>query len=161
MRAAVAATLPGYMVPSSLTVLETMPLTDSGKLNRPALPQPAVATRGEADPPVTATEEALVGICTELLGVERIGRSDGFFELGGDSILSVQLAARARAAGLDIDPRMIFENPTFADLAAAADTRAAAGSGPDTADTAFAPMSVSGLSGEALADLTAAWGDSP
>ncbi|BBX23200.1 hypothetical protein MTER_26110 [Mycolicibacter terrae] len=161
VRAAVAATLPGYMVPSSLTVLETMPLTDSGKLNRPALPQPAVATRGEADPPVTATEEALVGICTELLGVERIGRSDGFFELGGDSILSVQLAARARAAGLDIDPRMIFENPTFADLAAAADTRAAAGSGPDTADTAFAPMSVSGLSGEALADLTAAWGDSP
>lgn len=161
VRAAVAATLPGYMVPSSLTVLETMPLTDSGKLNRPALPQPAVATRGEADPPVTATEHTLVGICAELLGVERIGRSDGFFELGGDSILSVQLAARARAAGLDIDPRMIFENPTFAELAAAADARAAAGSGPDIADRAFAPMSVSGLSGEALADLTAAWGDSP
>lgn len=161
VRAAVAATLPGYMVPSSLTVLETMPLTDSGKLNRPALPQPAVATRGEADPPVTATEHTLVGICAELLGVERIGRSDGFFELGGDSILSVQLAARARAAGLDLDPRMIFENPTFAELAAAADTRAAAGSGPETADKAFAPMSVSGLSGEALADLTAAWGDSP
>ncbi|OBI34257.1 non-ribosomal peptide synthetase [Mycolicibacter sinensis] len=159
VRAAVAAALPGYMVPSSLTVLETMPLTDSGKLNRPALPQPAVATRGEADPPVTATEQTLVGICAELLGVERIGRSDGFFELGGDSILSVQLAARARAAGLDIDPRMIFEHPTFADLAAAADMRVAGDSGPD--DTAFAPMSVSGLSGEELADLTAAWGDSP
>lgn len=159
VRTAVAATLPGYMVPSSLTVLETMPLTDSGKLNRPALPQPAVATRGEADPPVTATEQTLVGICAELLGVERIGRSDGFFELGGDSILSVQLAARARAAGVDIDPRMIFENPTFADLAAAADSRTADDSAPH--DTAFAPMSVSGLSGEALADLTASWGDSP
>ncbi|MGV0624793.1 amino acid adenylation domain-containing protein [Mycolicibacter minnesotensis] len=158
VRAAVAATLPGYMVPSSLTVLEAMPLTDSGKLNRPALPQPAVATRGESDPPVTATEQTLVGICAELLGVTAIGRSDGFFELGGDSILSVQLAARARAAGLDVDPRMIFENPTFADLAAAVD---AAGSAPAAADTAFEPMSVSGLSSDALADLTAAWDGSP
>lgn len=159
VRAAVAAALPGYMVPSTLTVLEAMPLTDSGKLNRPALPQPAVATRGEADPPATATERTLADICAELLGVERIGRSDGFFELGGDSILSVQLAARARAAGLDVDPRMIFEHPTFAELAAAVD--AGAGNGPGTADTAFAPMSVSGLSTDTLAGLTAAWGDSP
>ncbi|MCV7382629.1 non-ribosomal peptide synthetase [Mycolicibacter longobardus] len=161
VRTAVAATLPGYMVPSSLTVLEAMPLTDSGKLNRPALPQPTVATRGEADPPVTATERTLAGICAELLGVQAIGRSDGFFELGGDSILSVQLAARARAAGLGIDPRMIFEHPTFAELAAAADAQAEAGSAPAPADTAFEPMSVSGLSSDALADLTAAWGDSP
>ncbi|MEB3067724.1 non-ribosomal peptide synthetase [[Mycobacterium] vasticus] len=158
VRASVAATLPGYMVPASLTVLEAMPLTDSGKLNRPALPQPAVATRGEADPPVTATEKTLAGICAELLGVDAVGRSDGFFELGGDSILSVQLSARARAAGLQVDPRMIFEHPTFAELAAAVDT---AKNSPEVADTAFAPMSVSGLSGDALADLTAAWGDSP
>ncbi|OMC15836.1 non-ribosomal peptide synthetase [Mycolicibacter heraklionensis] len=161
VRAAVAATLPGYMVPSSLTVLDAMPLTDSGKLNRPALPQPAVATRGESDPPVTATEQTLVGICAELLGVAAIGRSDGFFELGGDSILSVQLAARARAAGLDVDPRMIFEHPTFAELAAAVDLQAAAGGTVESADTAFEPMSVSGLSNDALANLTAAWGDSP
>ncbi len=161
VRAAVAATLPGYMVPSSLTVLDAMPLTDSRKLNRPALPQPAVATRGESDPPVTATEQTLVGICAELLGVAAIGRSDGFFELGGDSILSVQLAARARAAGLDVDPRMIFEHPTFAELAAAVDAAAATGGIPEAADTAFEPMSVSGLSSDALADLTAAWGDSP
>ncbi|CAJ1496248.1 amino acid adenylation domain-containing protein [[Mycobacterium] kokjensenii] len=161
VRAAVAATLPGYMVPSSLTVLETMPLTDSGKLNRPALPAPAVATRGQSDPPVTATERALAGIVADLLGVEAVGRSDGFFELGGDSILSVQLAARARAAGLDVDPRMIFEHPTLAELAAAVDRRAAAGDTTEPADTAYAPMSVSGLSSDALADLTASWGDSP
>ncbi|MEB3061597.1 non-ribosomal peptide synthetase [[Mycobacterium] zoologicum] len=158
VRSSVAATLPGYMVPASLTVLEALPLTDSGKLNRPALPLPAVATRGEADPPVTATEKTLAGICAELLGVDAVGRSDGFFELGGDSILSVQLSARARAAGLQVDPRMIFEHPTFAELAAAVD---AAENAPEVADSAFAPMSVSGLSGEALADLTAAWGDSP
>ncbi|KAA1431456.1 non-ribosomal peptide synthetase [Mycolicibacter arupensis] len=158
VRAEVAAVLPGYMVPASLTVLEALPLTDSGKLNRPALPQPAVATRGESDPAVTPTEKTLVGICAELLGLEAIGRSDGFFELGGDSILSVQLAARARAAGLDVDPRMIFEHPTFGELAAAVD---ASESTPQAADTAFEPMSVSGLSSDALADLTAAWGDSP
>ncbi len=117
-----------------------------------------MATRGESDPAVTPTEKTLVGICAELLGLEAIGRSDGFFELGGDSILSVQLAARARAAGLDVDPRMIFEHPTFGELAAAVD---ASESTPQAADTAFEPMSVSGLSSDALADLTAAWGDSP
>lgn len=153
VRAALAARLPGYMMPASLTLLETMPLTDSGKLNRPGLPPPAVATRGAADPAVTDTERTLVEICAELLGTEAIGRSDGFFELGGDSILSVQLAARARAAGLTLTPRMIFEHPTFADLANAADTATAA-----EPATAFAPMSVSGLSDEALAKLTASWG---
>lgn len=156
VRAAITAALPGYMMPASLTVLQAMPLTDSGKLNRPALPQPAVATRGAVDPPVTATERTLVGICAELLGTEAIGRSDGFFSLGGDSILSVQLAARARAAGLSVDPRMIFDHPTFADLAAAIDTAIPQ----SETDTEFAPMSVSGLSGDALAGLTAAWGDS-
>lgn len=161
VRSVITAALPGYMVPATLTVLEAMPLTDSGKLNRPALPQPAVATRGDVDPPVTETERTLVGICAELLSVPAIGRSDGFFALGGDSISSVQLSARARAAGLAVDPRMIFEHPTFAELAAALDAQAATGAGPAAPDTAFAPMSVSGLSGDALADLTAAWGDSP
>ncbi|MEO9017008.1 MAG: AMP-binding protein, partial [Mycobacterium sp.] len=161
VRAVLAAALPGYMVPASLTVLAVLPLTDSGKLNRPALPPPAVATRGAFDPPVTATEQILVDICAELLGVEAIGRSDGFFSLGGDSILSVQLSARARAAGLDVDPRMIFEHPTFAGLAAAADKRVTAETSTESADAAFAPMSVSGLSGDTLANLAAAWGDSP
>ncbi|MEO8816313.1 MAG: hypothetical protein ABI307_05270, partial [Mycobacterium sp.] len=74
---------------------------------------------------------------------------------------SVQLSARARAAGLDVDPRMIFEHPTFVGLAAAADKRVTAETSTESADAAFAPMSVSGLSGDALANLTAAWGDSP
>jgi mycobactin peptide synthetase MbtE len=156
VRAAVAGQLPGYMVPTSLTLLETMPLTESGKLNRPGLPPPAAATRGESDPPVTDTERALASILEELLGVRHIGRSDGFFELGGDSILSVQLAARARAAGRTVTPRLIFEHPTLAELAAAIDAASATDAAP-AADAAFAPMSVSGLSSDALAQLTAAW----
>ena len=156
VRAALTAALPGYMVPTSLTLLDALPRTDSGKLNRPALPRPAVPTRGHADPPATDTERVLVAISADLLGTSDIGRSDGFFEVGGDSVLSVQLAARARAAGLAVSPQLIFEHPTFAELAAAVDQAV-----DPAADTGFAPMSVSGLSDEALAKLTAAWGESP
>ena len=121
VRAAVAATLPGYMVPSSLTVLDALPKTESGKLNRPGLPRPAVSTSGQTEPPRTDTERALATVFAELLSTAEVGRFDDFFTLGGDSILSVQLAARARAAGLAINPRMVFENPTVQQLAAALD----------------------------------------
>ena len=121
VRAAVAATLPGYMVPSSLTVLDALPKTDSGKLNRPGLPRPAVSTSGQTEPPRTDTERALATVFAELLSTAEVGRFDDFFTLGGDSILSVQLAARARAAGLAVNPRMVFENPTVQQLAAALD----------------------------------------
>ena len=86
----------------------------------------------------------------ELLSTPEVGRFDDFFALGGDSILSVQLASRARAAGLAVSPRMIFENPTVQQLAAALDalgdaqTDAEQPDGP--ADARFEPMSTSGLS---------------
>ena len=121
MRAAIATTLPGYMIPSSLTVLDALPKTDSGKLNRPGLPKPAVTTSGQIEPPRTDTERALAKVFAELLSTSEVGRFDDFFALGGDSILSVQLASRARAAGLAVSPRMIFENPTVEELAAALD----------------------------------------
>ncbi len=121
VRAAVAARLPGYMVPSSLTVLDALPKTESGKLNRPGLPRPAVSTSGLTEPPCTDTERALAAVFGELLSTSAVGRFDDFFALGGDSILSVQLAARARAAGLAVIPRMVFENPTVQQLAAVVD----------------------------------------
>ncbi len=91
-----------------------------------------------------------------LLDVAEIGRDDDFFALGGDSILSVQLAARMRAAGLAVEPRTIFEHPTVAALSAAIDN------GPGTlgdshTDTRHEPMSVSGLSANDLAALTSSW----
>ena len=164
VRAAIGATLPGYMMPSSLTVLDALPKTDSGKLNRPGLPRPAVSTSGRIEPSRTATERALARVFAELLSTPEVGRFDDFFALGGDSILSVQLAARARAAGLAVSPRMIFENPTVQQLAAAVDARGDAETDAEQpeepADIRFEPMSTSGLSDEELAAVTQLWSSS-
>ncbi|MGA8544127.1 MAG: amino acid adenylation domain-containing protein [Mycobacterium sp.] len=164
VRAAVSATLPGYMVPSSLTLLDTLPKTDSGKLNRPGLPCPAVSTSGQTEPPRTDTERALATVFAELLSTAEVGRDDDFFTLGGDSILSVQLAARARAAGLAINPRMVFENPTVRQLAAALDAldedAAMIEHAREPADITFEPMSTSGLSETDLAAVTRLWSTS-
>nr|WP_246013743.1 non-ribosomal peptide synthetase [Mycobacterium pseudokansasii] len=171
VRAEVAAVLPGYMMPSSITVLDEMPKTESGKLNRPGLPRPSVSTTGHREPPSTDIERALAEVFVDLLPINEIGRFDDFFTLGGDSILSVQLAARARAAGLPVSPRMVFENPTVQQLAAALESGAAVdpasgdavldsggADGAAEADTHHAPMSTSGLSAEQLAAVTQSWG---
>ncbi|MFS0897542.1 amino acid adenylation domain-containing protein [Mycolicibacterium litorale] len=117
------------------------------------------------EPPATDTERALAALLGEVLDTEVTGRHDDFFSLGGDSILAVQLAARARDAGLKLTARMVFEQPTLHDLAAAVDDKAAAAGTAGDADTAHAPMSASGLSPDELAALTASWsasrGDAP
>ncbi|OBI37564.1 non-ribosomal peptide synthetase [Mycobacterium colombiense] len=158
VRAAIATTLPGYMLPSSLTVLDVLPKTESGKLNRPGLPRPAVSTGGQTEPARTDTERALAKVFAELLSTPDVGRFDDFFALGGDSILSVQLASRARAAGLAVSPRMIFENPTVQQLAAALDALGEEGTvieqNEQPTDTRFEPMSTSGLSPSDLAAVT-------
>ncbi|WP_156685576.1 non-ribosomal peptide synthetase [Mycobacterium sp. Marseille-P9652] len=158
VRAEVGQALPGYMLPSSITVLDAMPKTESGKLNRPALPRPAVSTTGHSEPPSTDTERALAAVFVDLLPITEIGRFDDFFALGGDSVLSVQLASRAREAGLTVSPRMVFENPTLQLLAAAVD--AGRGAETDATDAEHAPMSTSGLSPDDLAALTQSWGAS-
>ena len=162
VRAAIGTTLPGYMMPSSLTVLDVLPKTESGKLNRPGLPRPAVSTGGRAEPSRTDTERALAKVFAELLSTPEVGRFDDFFALGGDSILSVQLASRARAAGLAVNPRMIFENPTVQELAAALDALGGNGTGhiDEPTDARFEPMSTSGLSAEDLAVVTQLWSSS-
>ena len=156
VRAEIASRLPGYMIPSSLTVLDQMPTTESGKLNRPGLPRPAVSTTGRSQPPRTATERAVAAVFAELLSTPEIGLADDFFALGGDSILSVQVAARARAAGLPVTPRMVFENPTVEQLAGAIDS-AGSGVASDRGDIRHAAMSTSGLSAEELAAVTTSW----
>ena len=115
-RTALAARLPAYLVPAAVVVLSELPLTPSGKLDTRALPAPEYVA-GEYRAPVTATEEILAGIYAEVLGVEPpqvVGVDDSFFELGGDSILSMQVAARARAAGLTCRPRDVFVEQTVA-----------------------------------------------
>ena len=114
--AALAHRLPDYMVPTAVVVLEALPLTPNGKLDTRALPAPEHAPR-EYRAPAGALEEILVGIYAQVLGLERVGVDESFFELGGDSISSMQVVARARAAGLMCRPRDIFVEQTVARLA--------------------------------------------
>jgi glycopeptidolipid biosynthesis protein len=117
IRSALADRLPAYMIPAAVVVLEALPLTVNGKLDKRALPAPEYRGIGEYRAPVTPVEEILAGIYAQVLGVERVGVDDSFFDLGGDSILSMQVVARARAAGVMCRPRDIFVEQTVAGLA--------------------------------------------
>ncbi len=119
LRAAARARLPEHMVPSAFVVLETLPLTSNGKLDRAALPAPdtAGARDGAYVAPRTPTEERTAGIWAEVLGLERVGVEASFFDLGGHSLLATQVAARVREAfGVDLPLRALFEAPTVAEL---------------------------------------------
>jgi amino acid adenylation domain-containing protein len=119
LRAWLAARLPEYMVPASLAVLDAMPLTPGGKLDRRALPEAAGgAGAGEWTAPRTQTEETLAAVWAEVLGVERVGAGDDFFALGGHSLLATRVASRVREAfGAEVPLRAFFEAPVLADLA--------------------------------------------
>jgi len=119
LRSYLAERLPEYMVPSAVLVMETLPVSLHGKIDRRALPLPDFG-KEPAQPHAAAAsraEQLLREIWTRILRVEEVGPDDNFFELGGDSILSIQVVARARDAGLHITPRMLFERPTPAGLA--------------------------------------------
>jgi len=112
--------LPEHMVPSAWVLLEALPLTPSGKLDRDALPDPDPELHVVREAFVASTNEveaALANAWSEILGVARVGIEDNFFELGGDSILSLQVVSRAAQAGLQITPRDVFQHPTVAALA--------------------------------------------
>ncbi|RFU37226.1 amino acid adenylation domain-containing protein, partial [Actinomadura logoneensis] len=119
LRRAAADTLPEYMVPSAVLVLPTLPLTGNGKLDVRALPVPDAAPADRPyRAPRTEAEKVLAGLFAEVLEVDRVGLDDGFFDLGGDSIIAMRLVSRARAAGLALSPRDVFQRPTVDELAA-------------------------------------------
>jgi non-ribosomal peptide synthase protein (TIGR01720 family) len=108
------------MVPSAFVVLERLPLTGSGKVDRRALPAPDVRVEQKSFvAPSTPAEAELASIWAGVLGVDRVGTDDNFFELGGDSILSIQVVSRARQAGLALTSKDIFLHQTIGELAAA------------------------------------------
>ncbi|HWS92469.1 MAG TPA: condensation domain-containing protein, partial [Mycobacterium sp.] len=117
VRSALAERLPAYMVPAAVVVIDALPLTPNGKLDTRALPAPEYTDADRYRAPTTPVEEILAGIYAQVLGLERVGADDSFFDLGGDSILSMQVVARARAAGLRCRPRDIFVEQTVAGLA--------------------------------------------
>ncbi|WP_330333369.1 amino acid adenylation domain-containing protein [Streptomyces sp. NBC_00536] len=121
LRAHLGGSLPDYMVPAVFVTLDRLPLTPSGKVNRRALPAPEVQAEQlgtEYIAPRDDTEDALATVWAEVLGVEKVGVHDNFFDLGGDSILSIQLISRARQAGLRLTSKLLFVHQTVAELAA-------------------------------------------
>ncbi|WP_425266223.1 non-ribosomal peptide synthase/polyketide synthase [Amycolatopsis pretoriensis] len=135
-------TLPDYMVPAAFVRLERFPLNVNGKLDRHALPAPDFAAGGTRRAPSTEAERALAAIWADVLGVEDVGAETNFFELGGDSILSIQVVSRARRAGLTLLPHDVFRHPTLAALAAHAgtDDGPRAEQGPVTGDAPLTPI---------------------
>ena len=122
LRQALQARLPAHMVPLAFVRLDELPLTSHGKLDRRALPDPETSQLfGQAyEAPTGETEATMAAIWADVLGVQRVGRHDNFFELGGHSLLAVTLVERLRKAGLLIDVRVLFAQPTLAALAGAA-----------------------------------------
>ncbi|HST59426.1 MAG TPA: amino acid adenylation domain-containing protein, partial [Longimicrobium sp.] len=131
LRAHVAAHLPAYMAPSAWVVLDAMPLTPTGKVDRRALPEPA--NEGPADPaegPRGPVEQVLAGLWTELLGARRVRRRDSFFELGGHSLVATRLLSRIRRAlGVELPLKALFGAPTLAALAEQVEAARAAADG--------------------------------
>jgi len=113
--------LPEYMVPAAFVLLEAMPVTGNGKLDRGSLPAPEgsrLEVRRSYMAPRTEVEEKLARICGEVLKLERIGIHDNFFELGGHSLMATQVVSRIRdTLGVDVPLLKIFENPVLADFA--------------------------------------------
>ena len=118
VRAALAERLPAYMVPAAVVVLEALPLTVNGKLDTRALPAPEYQDADRYRAPASPIEEILAGIYAQVLGVERVGVDDSFFDLGGDSLSAMRLIAAVNT-GLDagLSVRAVFEAPTVAQLA--------------------------------------------
>ena len=135
LRAYLERRLPKYMVPAAYVLLEQLPLSANGKIDRQRLPAPAESekTTHSYEPPRNELEGQLAQMWRELLDIERVGRHDNFFELGGESVLAIRLALRANAAMIKLTVRDIFEFSTLAELAAYAG-RQTMGTQPTRAD---------------------------
>ncbi len=132
LHAFVAAQLPDHMVPSAFGIIEQMPLGATGKVDRTALPAPEFTSNAAYRAPRTVQEELLTAVYAQLLGVERVGIDDNFFDLGGHSLLATKVISRIRTVlSVEVPIRMVFQAPTVAELAAHVSGDSAAGGGND------------------------------
>ena len=143
LRAFLKEKLPEYMIPAIFVPLEELPLTPNGKVDRRSLPAPdksLLASAREYVAPRTPQEETLAAIWAEVLGLDRVGVLDDFFELGGDSLLVIKVVSKANKAGVGITTKLVFQNRTLGELAAVAGTSTIlAEQGPVTGPVPFTP----------------------
>jgi amino acid adenylation domain-containing protein len=152
LRAFLKQRLPEYMVPSAFAALGEIPLTPNGKVDFRALPAPDAAAEADSyEAPRTQVERVLAELWATLLRVERVGIHDNFFVLGGDSILSIQIIARAAEQGVRILPRHMFTHQTIAELAEVATSTDADAQPAEAADDS--PVALAGLDDGDLDDL--------
>ncbi|PKH63783.1 non-ribosomal peptide synthetase [Halomonas sp. Choline-3u-9] len=111
--------LPDYMVPGAVVILDAIPLTSNGKVDRKALPEPDLASSSQYVPPQGEVEAALAKVWSEVLGVEQVGRHDNFFELGGHSLLALKVLEKMRNCGLTAQVRTLFQYPELVAFAQA------------------------------------------
>ncbi|MFF2088441.1 amino acid adenylation domain-containing protein [Nocardia sp. NPDC058176] len=114
--------VPDHLVPSALVVLDALPTTVNGKLDRAALPAPQLTSTGR--PPRTEQERALCGVVADVLGVPQVNATDDFFGLGGDSITAIGVSSRLRALGWEVQPKTLLSQRDLATIAAAAEVAA-------------------------------------
>ncbi|MEU3850052.1 amino acid adenylation domain-containing protein [Streptomyces sp. NPDC029554] len=131
LRRFLARSLPAALVPSAFVALPALPVNSSGKVDRGALPVPVVTPQAAYSPPETPVQRTLADVWAAVLGTERVGADDDFFDLGGDSITSVRLVAEARSAGLEVTPADVFARPTVRSLAEAVRPLAPPATNPD------------------------------
>ena len=111
--------LPEYMIPAAFVMLEAFPLTPNRKIDRKRLPEPTPVERADYTAPQTPGERELANIWAEVLELEKVGRDDDFFALGGHSLMATRVIARIRERmGLELSLRSIFATPVLRDLAA-------------------------------------------
>jgi amino acid adenylation domain-containing protein len=135
LRRSLAARLPQYLVPSQYATLDQLPLTPSGKLDRRALPVPAIANLTDAhyEPPETATQRKVAAIWCEVLRLERVAKHDDFFACGGHSLLALQVVARVRDVfRLELPLKILFDAPGLAELSSEIDRMLARGAAQDS-----------------------------
>ncbi|MEU5736107.1 phosphopantetheine-binding protein, partial [Streptomyces antimycoticus] len=154
--------LPEYMVPAAFVPLDELPMTVNGKLDRRALPAPEFTGGTTSRAPRTELEALVCAVMAEVLALPTIGIDDNFFDLGGDSIISIQLVSRLRAAGVVLTARDVFRHKTAADMAAVADTPTGitpdpAPSAPPPPDDGTVDRSLVSLSDDELSLLESDW----
>ncbi len=130
IRARVAAALPDYMTPAAYVVLDEIPITAHGKIDRTALPEPEIVAKAEYRDPATVTERRIAALFSGLLGHDRVGVDDSFFDLGGHSLVATKLVTAIRSeCGVELGIRDIFELGTVGLLAQRVDELRSGGRG--------------------------------